>query len=85
MEIVSFRLASIGKIRAIVDVCTSEGFIIRGFKVIESDNGFFVGITSERTKSGKYIDLVRIEDHSLREMLESVILDAFHEKVKNTS
>ena len=77
MEIVSFRNVSISKIKASVDIRTTEGFIIKGFKVVEGDNGLFVGMPSERTRTGKYIDLVRIEDPSLKEMLEALVIDEY--------
>lgn len=82
MEIVGIRLTSIGKIRALVDIQTSEGFIIRGFKVVEGDNGLFVGMPSERTRSGKYMDIVKITDSSLREMVETLVLDAYLAKIR---
>jgi stage V sporulation protein G len=77
MEIVSYRNVNIGKIKASVDIRTMEGFIIKGFKVVEGDNGLFVGMPSERTRTGKYIDLVRIEDPSLKEMLETLVIDEY--------
>ncbi|MEJ2635061.1 MAG: septation protein SpoVG family protein [Calditrichia bacterium] len=82
MEISAIRMVNIGKIKAVVDVRTSEGFIIRGFKVVEGDNGLFVGMPSERTKSGKYMDLVKIDDWNLKEMLETLVLDAYNKKKK---
>jgi stage V sporulation protein G len=82
LEINAIRLVKIGKIHATVDIRTSEGFIIRGFKVIEGENGLFVGMPSERTRAGKYIDLVKIADPNLREILETIILDAFQKKMK---
>jgi len=81
MEINAIKLVSIGKIRALVDIRTAEGFIIRGFKVVEGDNGFFVGIPSERTRSGKYIDMVQVTDPQLKEMLETLVLDAYQQKI----
>lgn len=80
MEIVSFRNLNIGKIRATLDIRTTEGFIIRGFKVVEGENGLFVGMPSERTRTGKYLDLVRVEDPTLKEMLESLILDEYNRR-----
>jgi stage V sporulation protein G len=80
MEIVSFRKVSIGKIRATVDIKTSEGFVIRGFKVVEGDNGLFIGMPSERTRSGKYMDLVKVNDPILREMVEALVLDYYYKK-----
>jgi len=85
MEIVGIRQVTIGKIRATVDVQTSEGFIIRGFKVVEGDNGLFVAMPSEKTRTGKYIELVRIDDRSLKEMLEALVLDAYRKKLAKSS
>jgi stage V sporulation protein G len=85
MKINAIRLVKIGKIVAIVDIQTSEGFIIKGFKVVQGDNGLFVGMPSEKTRSGKYIDTVNISDSSLKEMLESIILDEYQKKNKNIS
>jgi stage V sporulation protein G len=82
MEIVAIRQVNIGKIRASVDIQTSEGFIVKGFKVVEGDNGLFVAMPSERTRTGKYFDLVRIDDPSLKEMLETLVLDAYREKLE---
>jgi stage V sporulation protein G len=82
MEVSAIRLVNIGKIRAIVDIRTSEGFTIKGFKVVEGDNGFFVGMPSERTKAGKYVDMVRVDEPELKEMLEAVALEAYEKKAK---
>ena len=82
MEVVGFRQLNVGKIRASIDVRTSEGFIIKGFKVIEGDTGLFVGMPSERTRTRKYIDLVRIEDSNLKEMLSTLVLDYYQRKTK---
>ena len=82
MEVVGIRQMNVGKIRASIDIRTSEGFIIKGFKVIEGDNGLFVGMPSERTRTGKYVDLVRVEDFNLKEMLNTLILDYYMRKTK---
>jgi len=85
MEINAIRLVKFGKIVATVDIQTSEGFIIKGFKVIEGDNGLFVGMPSEKTRTGKYIDLISLSDFHLKEMLESQIIDYYLQKTKNKS
>jgi len=82
MDIDAIRLVNFGKIKAKVDVRTSEGFVIRGFKVVEGENGLFVGMPSEKTKTGRYIDLVSVRDKNLREMLEQLVLDAYLKKSK---
>ena len=80
MEINTVRLVNIGKIKAKVAIKTSEGFIIKGFKVVETENGIFVAMPSERTRLGKYIDTVTITDDSLKEMLETIVVDAYLKK-----
>ncbi|GAB4341117.1 MAG: septation regulator SpoVG [Calditrichia bacterium] len=81
MEINAFRKVQIGKIRAKVDIRTKEGIIIKGFKVIEGENGLFVGMPSERTRLGKYVDTVQIPEEDTREMLVNLILDEYERRM----
>lgn len=37
-----------GKVRAFFDLTTSDGFTIKGFKLVEGINGLFVGFPSEK-------------------------------------
>ena len=46
MEINRMKVGEWGKIRAFFDVETSEGFQIKGFKLINGINGVFVGMPS---------------------------------------
>ncbi len=39
----------------------------------------------KKTRAGKYIDLVRIDDRSLKEMLEALVLDAYRKKTGEIS
>ena len=48
MFIARMNKGSWGKIRAFFDVQTEEGFTIKGFKLVESINGLFVGFPSNR-------------------------------------
>lgn len=84
MEISAIRLVNRGKIRAVVDIQTTEGFVIKGFKVVEGDRGLFVGMPSERTKTGKYVDTVRVGDPHTREMLETLVLEAYQGKARGS-
>ena len=51
---------------AFFDVATDEGFIIKGFKLVNGINGFFVGFPSEKRKDendeDKYYDTVWLTD-----------------------
>lgn len=59
MKIESMRKGEWGKILAFFDLITSEGFTIKGFKIVKSpDGGFFVGFPSQKNKDDEYHDSV---------------------------
>ena len=62
-----------GKLRAFFDLKTSDGFIIKGFKIVEGINGLFVGMPSVQNKEGEYYDSV-FADKELRDELEKLAI-----------
>ena len=60
-----------GKLRAFFDLRTSDGFVIKGFKIVEGINGLFVGMPSVQNKEGEYYDSV-FADKDLRDELEKL-------------
>lgn len=65
-----------GKLRAFFDLKTSDGFIIKGFKLVEGISGLFVGMPSTQGKDGEYYDTV-FADKDLRDELQQVALRAY--------
>ena len=47
-----------GKIKAFFDLITTDGFTIKGFKLIEGTNGMFVSFPSQKGKDDEYYDTV---------------------------
>ena len=47
-----------GKIRAFFDMKTEEGFILKGFKLINGTNGMFVGFPSQKGQDDQYYDTI---------------------------
>ena len=47
-----------GKILAFFDLITEDGFTIKGFKLVEGNNGRFVGFPSQKNKDDEYHDTV---------------------------
>ena len=69
MFIERMNKGSWGKIRAFFDVQTEEGFTIKGFKLVEGINGFFVGFPSnKKTPQEDYKDTI----WALRELKDLV-------------
>ena len=62
-----------GSIRAYFDLTTSEGFIIKGFRVLSGSNGLFVGFPSEKDKEGEYRDTIWCEKQKRQEVNELAI------------
>ena len=65
-----------GKLRAFFDLKTSEGFIIKGFKLVEGISGLFVGMPSTQGKDGEYYDTI-FADKELRDQLQQVALRSY--------
>ena len=69
MKIERINKGNWGKIRAFFDIRTEEGFVVKGFKIIEGINGLFVGFPSQKGQDEEYYDTVWAE----MELKEKVI------------
>lgn len=59
MKISRMHRGDYGKIKAFFDLETTDGFTIKGFKLIEAiDGGLFVGFPSKKEDGGEYRDTV---------------------------
>ena len=58
MKISRMNLYEKGKLRAFFDLETSDGFNIKGFKIMEGINGLFVSMPSQKNDEGEYNDTV---------------------------
>ena len=58
MKISRMNKGSWGKIKAFFDIETGDGFTIKGFKLVEGENGIFVGFPSKKNDDGEYHDTV---------------------------
>lgn len=83
MKVIAIRKVQIGKIKASADLETSEGIIIKGFKVAEGSNGLFVGFPSQKGTSGKYYDIVTTNDPAVRNTISELVMDAFENGISN--
>tara|TARA_Y100001970_G_scaffold9389_1_gene10970 strand:- start:1997 stop:2326 length:330 start_codon:yes stop_codon:yes gene_type:complete len=73
-----------GKLRAFFDLKTNEGFVVKGFKLVEGISGLFVGMPSTQGKDGEYYDTV-FADKDLREELQQVALRAYGQESVTTT
>lgn len=65
-----------GKILAYFDLRTTDGLVIKGFKLISGDKGHFVGMPSQKNKDGLYFDQVYCDTDVKGDILD-LALDSF--------
>ena len=76
MKIERINKGSWGKVRAFFDLRTDEGFVIKGFKIIEGINGKFVGMPSTKNEQGEYFPTVWA-DEAVKSELEQLAMRAY--------
>ena len=72
-----------GKIRAFFDLQTSEGFTLKGFKLVEGINGLFVGFPSQKGNDDEYRDTVWA-DRELKDELSQLAIKEYGQEIMAT-
>ena len=81
MKIMNMRKGSWGKLTAFFDVRTDEGFILKGFKLVNGINGMFVGFPSQKGNDDEYYDTIWLTDEvreSIREKLNKIAVEEYN-------
>ena len=79
MKIARMNKGSWGKLRAFFDVETQEGFVMKGFKLVEGINGLFVGMPSQKGSDEEYHDTIWVESKEIREELNTLAISKYQE------
>ena len=78
-----------GKVKAFFDVVSSDGFTMKGFKLIDGINGLFVSVPSRQGTDDqgntKYYDNIWIESKDLRQNLHDAVVEAYNNKMNESS
>ena len=70
-------------LKAFADISLNNSITIRNLKVVEGDNGLFVSMPQELSKSnGKWYDSVRCQNKEVREEITDLVLAAYKKEVK---
>jgi stage V sporulation protein G len=78
---VKLTLRNEEKLKAFVSVTFDNAFVVRGLKVINGKEGYFVSMPSRKRKDGSYQDIAHPINNDMRKRLEDAILDEY-EKAK---
>ncbi len=68
--------SSNGKVAAFFDIQTTDGIIIKGFRVVNGSSGLFVSSPNEKGKDGKYYETI-ILPKEIKESLEKNALEEY--------
>ncbi len=77
------KIATEGKMKAIVSITFEEEFVIHDIKVIEGQNGLFIAMPSRKTPDGEFKDIAHPINSTTREKIQKAILDEY-EKVRSS-
>jgi DNA-binding cell septation regulator SpoVG len=66
------------KIRAFFDLETEDGFILKGFKLVEGISGLFVVFPNQKNKDGEYQDTV-FANKVLKQKVNQIALDYYND------
>jgi stage V sporulation protein G len=79
MEITEVRitLRDEPKLKAFANITLDDCFVIRGLKIIEGVNGYFISMPSRKGKDGTYRDIAHPINNETRERIETVILEEY--------
>lgn len=80
------KIATDGKMKAIVSVTFDNEFVVHDIKVIEGQNGLFIAMPSRKTPDGEFKDIAHPINTETREKIQASILSAYEEaKVEESS
>ena len=75
------KIASEGKMKAIVSVTFDNEFVVHDIKVIEGQNGLFIAMPSRKTPDGEFKDIAHPINTETRERIQGAILEAYEKAV----
>ena len=79
MEITGIRvqLWDDERLKGFVNVTFDDCFIVRGMKIIEGDDGYFIAMPSRKRADGTYRDIAHPLNGKMRRRIEEQVLQAF--------
>ncbi|MFN3694331.1 MAG: septation protein SpoVG family protein [Ignavibacterium sp.] len=73
MKIIRMNKINGGKTLAFFDIETDDGIVIKGFRVVDGNNGKFIASPDEKGKDGKYYETV-ILPKEMKSQLEKLAI-----------
>ncbi len=87
MEITEIRvtLRDEERLKGFANVTFDNAFVVRGMKIIQGADGYFVSMPSRRRPDGSHQDVAHPVNSDMRQMIEEKVLKAFEHELKSRS
>ncbi len=87
MEITEIRvtLRDEEKLRGFANVTFDNSFVVRGMKIIQGSNGYFVSMPSRKRPDGTHQDIAHPVNKDMRTEIERRVLEAYESELKSHS
>lgn len=84
MEITEIRvtLRDEERLKGFANVTFDEAFVVRGMKIIQGNNGFFVSMPSRKRPDGTYQDIAHPVSKDMRQTIEMKVLEAYETELQ---
>ena len=76
------KIATEGKMKAIVSVTFDNEFVVHDIKIIEGQNGLFIAMPSRKTPDGEFKDIAHPINTDTRERIQVSILEAYEKALE---
>ena len=71
------KVATEGKLKAVVSITIDEEFVVHDIKVIEGEKGLFIAMPSRKASDGEYRDIAHPINSETRERIQTIILEQY--------
>ena len=84
MEITEIRVTSRGeeRLKGFANVTFDNAFVVRGMKIIQGNDGYFVAMPSRKRPNGTHQDIAHPVNSEMRQLIEQSVLEAFEKELK---
>ncbi|MCJ7497011.1 MAG: septation regulator SpoVG [candidate division Zixibacteria bacterium] len=84
MEITEVRitLRDEEKLKAFANITFDNSFVIRGLKVINGNQGYFVSMPSRKRSDGTHQDIAHPVNNEMRRLIEEKVLQAYETELR---
>jgi len=70
------------KLKGFANVTFDNAFVVRGMKIIQGNNGYFVSMPSRKRPDGTHQDIAHPVNRDMRTLIEKSVLEAYEKELR---